>query len=45
MKRRDLIKYISISPLAGGAIASGLANAAPKSTPIEVAKNATCLVN
>ena len=30
MKRRDLIKYISISPLAGGAIASGLANAAPK---------------
>jgi len=38
MKRRDLIKYISISPLAGGAIASGLANAAPKSTPIEVAK-------
>ena len=39
MKRRDLIKYISISPLAGGAIASGLANAAPKSTPLEVAKN------
>ncbi len=38
MKRRDLIKYISISPLAGGAIASGLANAAPKSTPLEVAK-------
>ena len=39
MKRRDLLKYISITPLAGASIVGGFstANAAPMSTPLAVA--------
>ncbi len=39
MKRRDLLKYISITPLAGASIVGGFstANAAPMATPLAVA--------
>ena len=39
MKRRDLLKYISITPLAGASIVGGFstANAAPMATPLAAA--------